>query len=89
VGWVYDPRYGNLVYYYFPSTGYAYFPAFRSGLYVARGGSSGYYPSNGGSPADRWLSGGEWSGRWSSGTIDRSGQGNHVFSLDGKVLTLP
>lgn len=43
----------------------------------------------GGSPADRWLSGNEWSGRMSSGTVDTTGQGNSVYSVDGEVLTLP
>ncbi|MEO0604890.1 MAG: hypothetical protein AAF211_25890 [Myxococcota bacterium] len=41
------------------------------------------------SPADAWLSGNEWSGRMSSGTVDTSGQGNSVYSVDGEVLTLP
>lgn len=31
----------------------------------------------------------QWSGRMSSGTVDRSGGGNSVFSVDGEVLTLP
>jgi hypothetical protein len=43
----------------------------------------------GGSPADRWLNGNEWAGRFSSGTVDTSGQGNDVISVDGHVLTLP
>ncbi len=41
------------------------------------------------SPASGWLSGNEWSGRMSSGTVDTSGQGNSVYSVDGEVLTLP
>src|SRR5262245_35125166 len=42
-----------------------------------------YAAPAGGSPADRWLNGNEFRGRISSGTIDRSGQGNHVISVDG------
>jgi hypothetical protein len=42
-----------------------------------------------GSPADRWLSGGEWHGSISSGTIDPTGEGNHVISVGGEVLNLP
>ena len=41
------------------------------------------------SPADQWLNGNEFSGRMSSGTIDSSGQGNDVISVDGEVLNLP
>ena len=26
---------------------------------------------------------------YGSGTIDRSGEGNHVFGVDGEVLNLP
>jgi hypothetical protein len=48
-----------------------------------------YGPNGGGSPADSWLSGGEWSGGMSSGTVDSTGQGNHVISIDGQVLDLP
>jgi hypothetical protein len=32
---------------------------------------------------------GQWNGSISSGTVDRSGQGNDVISLDGEVLNLP
>lgn len=52
--------------------------------------------SGAGGPADPWLGGGEWSGEarigggsLTSGTVDRSGGGNHVFSVDGQVLDLP
>src|SRR5262245_17321172 len=31
----------------------------------------------------------QWSGRMSHGTIDRSGQGGDVYTVDGQVLTLP
>ena len=49
-----------------------------------------------GSPADPWLSGNEWAGEaeiggmsLTSGTVDPSGEGNDVFSVDGEVLDLP
>ena len=32
---------------------------------------------------------GQWNGSISSGTVDPSGQGNDVISLDGEVLNLP
>jgi hypothetical protein len=49
-----------------------------------------------GSPADAWLSGSEWSGEaevggasLTGGTVDTSGGGNDVYSVDGEVLDLP
>jgi hypothetical protein len=48
-----------------------------------------------GSPADAWLSGSEWSGEAEvggaslTGTVDTSGGGNDVYSVDGEVLDLP
>jgi hypothetical protein len=50
----------------------------------------GLYPGDGGAygpPAPYHP--GEFAGRMSHGTIDTSGQGNHVISLDGEVLSLP
>jgi len=41
------------------------------------------------SPADRWLNGNEIDAPWTGGTIDTSGEGNHVIGLDGEVLNLP
>ena len=41
------------------------------------------------SPASTWLNGNEFSGRMSGGTIDTSGEGNHVIGLDGEVLNRP
>jgi hypothetical protein len=65
VGSIYHPKYGNLVYLYYPSTGYAYFPELRSGLYVSGGGSARPYQLNGGSPADRWLNESDVVGQYS------------------------
>jgi hypothetical protein len=64
VGSIYHPNYGYLVYYYFPSTGFAYFPALRSGVYVSGGGAGVPYQPNVGSPADRWLDQSEGRGRY-------------------------
>ena len=48
------------------------------------------------SVADTWLSGHEWAGEaeiggmpMTSGTFDPSGEGAHVFAVDGEVLDLP
>ena len=45
--------------------------------------------SLGASPADRWPNDGQWNGHISHGTVDPTGQGNDVISLDGEVLNLP
>jgi hypothetical protein len=89
VGSYYHPYYGYLTYFYYPSTGYAYFPALRSGLYVFGVGSGRSYPLIGGSPADRWLNGSEGGGGMSGVTVDPRGPRNSVYSLDGQVLNLP
>ena len=49
--------------------------------------AAGFEPSD--APAGGWQDCPEGSGRMSSGTVDRSGQGNDVISVDGQVLTLP
>jgi hypothetical protein len=51
---------------------------------------SGNSPPYESSPADPWLNGNEIDGRmYGSGTIDTSGEGNHVLSVGGEVLNLP
>lgn len=49
----------------------------------------GFYSEPGYAPAGGWHGGHEWSGRLSSGTVDPTGQGNDVISVDGEVLTFP
>jgi hypothetical protein len=45
---------------------------------------AGQWPGGGQQPND-----GQWSGHLSHGTVDPTGQGNHVISLEGEVLNLP
>jgi hypothetical protein len=65
-------------------------PSGPAGGYPAGGQPYGPYPV---APAAYGPPGpghpGEFHGRISSGTMDRSGRGNHVISVDGRVLTLP
>jgi hypothetical protein len=61
----------------------------RGGREVADGSTPLESHAAGESSADGWLAGHEWSGSLSSGTMDSSGQGNDVFSVDGEVLSLP
>ena len=50
---------------------------------------AGDFYGGGSSPADGWLNGHEFVGHTSSGTMDPSGEGNHVIMVDGHVLDLP